>query len=70
MRIISLVPSATEIICALGQEDKLIGRSHECDYPKTVKKLPKRTHTIGTNAFLSKCIVAVFRVCNILLNNI
>ena len=44
MRIISLVPSATEIICALGQEDKLIGRSHECDYPKTVKKLPSCTN--------------------------
>ena len=35
MRIISLIPSATEIICALGEEENLVGRSHECDYPKS-----------------------------------
>lgn len=39
-RIISLLPAATEIVCALGMEDYLIGRSHECDYPKTVQQLP------------------------------
>ena len=40
MRIISLIASATEIICALGLEDSLVGRSHECDYPPSVTDLP------------------------------
>jgi iron complex transport system substrate-binding protein len=39
-RIISLLPSATEIVCALGLEHNLVGRSHECDFPETVKNLP------------------------------
>ena len=39
-RIISLLPAATEIICALGLSDNLVGRSHECDYPESVKTLP------------------------------
>lgn len=39
-RIISLLPAATEIVCALGMEKRLVGRSHECDYPPTVANLP------------------------------
>jgi iron complex transport system substrate-binding protein len=39
-RIISLIASATEIVCALGFEDALVGRSHECDFPPSVKRLP------------------------------
>jgi iron complex transport system substrate-binding protein len=39
-RIISLLPAATEIICALGLEGQLVGRSHECDFPESVKSLP------------------------------
>lgn len=39
-KIISLLPAATEIVCALGLGDQLIGRSHECDYPPEVKNLP------------------------------
>jgi len=39
-RIISLIPSATEIVCALGFEKNLVGRSHECDFPVSVKTLP------------------------------
>lgn len=39
-RIISLIASATEIVCALGYEDQLVGRSHECDYPPSVRQLP------------------------------
>jgi len=39
-RVISLLASATEIVCALGQNHTLVGRSHECDYPSVVKKLP------------------------------
>lgn len=40
MRIISLIASSTEIICALGFESQMVGRSHECDYPESIKKLP------------------------------
>jgi iron complex transport system substrate-binding protein len=40
MRIISLIASATEIVCALGFEKQLVGRSHECDYPDSVRRLP------------------------------
>ncbi|HVW96362.1 MAG TPA: cobalamin-binding protein [Mucilaginibacter sp.] len=40
LKIISLLPAATEIICALGFEKNLVGRSHECDYPESVKSLP------------------------------
>lgn len=40
MRIVSLIASSTEIVCALGLEDKLVGRSHECDFPKKVLDLP------------------------------
>lgn len=39
-RIISLLPAATEIVCALGLEANLVGRSHECDFPESVKQLP------------------------------
>ena len=39
-RIVSLIASATEIVCALGFEDSLVGRSHECDYPASVARLP------------------------------
>ena len=40
MRILSLLPSATEIVCALGYGDQLVGRSHECDRPEWVTDLP------------------------------
>ena len=39
-KIISLLPAATEIICALGLENQLVGRSHECDHPSIVENLP------------------------------
>ena len=39
-RIVSLLPSATEIVCALGLGDALVGVSHECDFPAGVEKLP------------------------------
>lgn len=45
-RIVSLLPSATEIVCALGLEDRLVGVTHECDYPASVKSLPKVTRTL------------------------
>jgi len=40
MRIVSLIASATEIVCSLGLGDRLVGRSHECDYPEWVERLP------------------------------
>lgn len=40
MRVVSLIASATEIVCALGCEQDLVGRSHECDFPPSVCKLP------------------------------
>jgi iron complex transport system substrate-binding protein len=43
MRVLSLIASSTEIVCALGAEALLVGRSHECDFPPTVKKLPEVT---------------------------
>ncbi len=42
-RILSLIASATEIVCALGFRDALVGRSHECDYPRDVRALPQAT---------------------------
>lgn len=39
-RIVSLIASATEIVCALGFQDCLVGRSHECDYPRDILRLP------------------------------
>lgn len=40
-RIVSLLPSATEIVCALGLSDRLVGISHSCDYPPAVRGLPR-----------------------------
>lgn len=40
LKIISLLPSATEIVAALGLTEALVGRSHECDYPPEVQALP------------------------------
>lgn len=46
MRIVSLLPSATEMICALGLGELLVGVTHECDFPPFVRRLPKVTHTL------------------------
>jgi iron complex transport system substrate-binding protein len=40
MRIATMIASATEIVCALGFEDSLVARSHECDFPAGVRRLP------------------------------
>ena len=46
VRIVSLLPSATEIVCALGLDRQLVGVTHECDYPESVRALPKVTRTL------------------------
>ncbi|MDB4970516.1 MAG: periplasmic binding protein [Myxococcales bacterium] len=43
MRVVSLIASSTEIVCALGEGEQLVARSHECDFPAWVTKLPKVT---------------------------
>lgn len=43
MRIVSLIASSTEIVTALGFEGALVGRSHECDFPASVRRLPPLT---------------------------
>jgi len=40
LRVVSLIASATEIVAALGFQRRLVGRSHECDYPTSVSSLP------------------------------
>jgi iron complex transport system substrate-binding protein len=46
MRIVSLVPSATEILFALGVGSELVGVTHECDYPPAALNLPKVTRDV------------------------
>ena len=46
MRIASLLPSATEIVCALGMEPELVAVTHECDYPDTVRAKPVLTKSV------------------------
>lgn len=45
MRIVSLLPSATEIVCLLGLRDSLVGRSHACDFPHDVADVPIMTYS-------------------------
>ncbi len=54
MRIVSLLPSATEIVCLLGLEDFLVGVSHECDFPPQVRRLPKVVRSSFNPAALSQ----------------
>jgi iron complex transport system substrate-binding protein len=50
VRIVSLIPSATEIVFALGLGDELVGVSEDCDYPPDVRHIPvvsRRTHDLS-----------------------
>ena len=52
-RVVSLVPAATEIVAALGGSSLLVGISHECDYPSSLRHLPRLTSSSiqpGTNS--------------------
>jgi iron complex transport system substrate-binding protein len=46
VRIASLLPSATEIVCALGLEESLVAVTHECDYPESVRAKPVVTRSV------------------------
>ncbi len=45
MRVVTLLPAATEIVAALGGAGSLVGISHECDHPASVLRLPRVTAT-------------------------
>jgi iron complex transport system substrate-binding protein len=61
MRIVSLLPSATEIVCALGLGEDLVGVTHECDHPRFVVGLPKVTQTLIPHDASSSDIDALVR---------
>jgi iron complex transport system substrate-binding protein len=65
MRIVSLLPSATEIVCALGFEHALVGRSHECDFPPAVSHLPSLTtpkfNPEGSSAEVNRRVLTILR---------
>jgi iron complex transport system substrate-binding protein len=46
MRIASLVPSATEMLCALGLRDNIVAVTHECDYPEGIELTPHLTRSV------------------------
>jgi iron complex transport system substrate-binding protein len=50
VRIASLLPSATEIVCALGLQDDLVAVTHECDYPESVRGKPVLTRSVLSSA--------------------
>ena len=56
----TLLASATEVVCALDRGDRLVGRSHECDQPPWVKKLPAvtapRIDTVAPSAEIDKSV--------------
>jgi iron complex transport system substrate-binding protein len=64
-RIVSLIASATEIVCALGAREQLVGRSHECDFPPDVMALPALTapkfKVEGTSAEIDERVRAIVR---------
>jgi iron complex transport system substrate-binding protein len=65
MRIVSLIASSTEIACALGAEPELVGRSHECDFPESVTRLPVLTapkfQTDGSSAQIDERVKELLR---------
>lgn len=64
-RIVSLLPGGTEIICALGVSDWLVGRSHECDFPAKIDNRPvcsfPRLHVNGTSQGIDEGVRGIVR---------
>lgn len=60
-RIVSLLPSATEIVCILGADDRLVGISHECDFPAAIRDRPVLTRSKIDSAAASRAIDAAVR---------
>lgn len=64
-RIVTLLPSATEIVCALGFQDSIVGRSHECDYPESIARVPALTepkfNPEGTSAEVNERVKSIVR---------
>jgi len=52
-RICSLLPSATEIVCSLGLSDRLVGVTHECDFPPAARQKPRVTSSVIDSEGLS-----------------
>ena len=61
MRIVSLVPSATEILFALGLGGDVIAVTHECDYPEAVHELPRVTRDVLPSGLTSAQIDAAVK---------
>ncbi|MDP8960322.1 MAG: ABC transporter substrate-binding protein [Actinomycetota bacterium] len=63
MRVVSLLPSTTEIVAALGHGGDLVGRSHECDFPPQVVGLPvvsrPRREPVGTSREIHREVVGL-----------
>lgn len=64
-RVVSLIASATEIVAALGYEHALVGRSHECDFPQAVERLPicsePRIDVTGTSLEIDQAVKGAVR---------
>jgi iron complex transport system substrate-binding protein len=64
-RVVSLIASATETVCALVRGGALVGRSHECDFPAEVARLPALTapkfEVEGTSAEIDARVRAIVR---------
>jgi len=55
VRIVSLLPSATDIVCSLGLRDQLVGRTHECDWPPGIEEVPAVTSdALATHTMTSR----------------
>ena len=49
-RVVSLLPSATELLCAVGGAELLVARSHECDWPPSIRDRPVLTGQVTHGA--------------------
>jgi iron complex transport system substrate-binding protein len=65
MRIVSLLPSATEMVCAVGAMQELVGISHECDFPESVRDRPALTSAridpFGSSKAIDRAVREVIR---------